>query len=115
MYLKFYEKLSLYCVIIIFYFKYFLYLFYFIYVQCSIDKNWKELTSALSGLLCASLNFIDASNSISPEISFRLTGVDDLQNQLNSTHLRYATLPREIVCTENLTPWKKLLPCDSKV
>ncbi|XP_073467196.1 GPI transamidase component PIG-T-like, partial [Aquarana catesbeiana] len=29
--------------------------------------------------------------------------------------LRYATLPREIVCTENLTPWKKLLPCGSKV
>lgn len=27
---------------------------------------------------------------------------------------RYASLPREIVCTENLTPWKKLLPCDSK-
>lgn len=27
---------------------------------------------------------------------------------------RYASLPREIVCTENLTPWKKLLPCDSR-
>uniref|UniRef100_A0A1B6C6L0 GPI transamidase component PIG-T n=1 Tax=Clastoptera arizonana TaxID=38151 RepID=A0A1B6C6L0_9HEMI len=80
-----------------------------------IDKKWKELNGALSGLLCASLNFIDASNSMSPEISFRLTGVDDVQEPLNSTHLRYGTLPREIVCTENLTPWKKLLPCDSKV
>lgn len=29
--------------------------------------------------------------------------------------LRYAVLPREVVCTENLTPWKKLLPCSSKV
>lgn len=29
--------------------------------------------------------------------------------------LRYAVLPREIVCTENLTPWKKLLPCESQV
>lgn len=27
---------------------------------------------------------------------------------------RYSTLPREIVCTENLTPWKKLLPCTAK-
>lgn len=27
---------------------------------------------------------------------------------------RYANLPHEIVCTENLTPWKKLLPCDSR-
>ncbi|CDQ66716.1 unnamed protein product [Oncorhynchus mykiss] len=25
-----------------------------------------------------------------------------------------AVLPREIVCTENLTPWKKLLPCGAK-
>lgn len=34
--------------------------------------------------------------------------------QLCNFYFRYATLPREIVCTENLTPWKKLLPCDSK-
>uniref|UniRef100_A0A8C2FZ65 Phosphatidylinositol glycan anchor biosynthesis, class T n=1 Tax=Cyprinus carpio TaxID=7962 RepID=A0A8C2FZ65_CYPCA len=33
---------------------------------------------------------------------------------VNHRFLRYATLPREIVCTENLTPWKKLLPCGSK-
>ncbi len=39
-----------------------------------------------------------------------------LSTQLQITvFLRYATLPREIVCTENLTPWKKLLPCGSKV
>ena len=81
---------------------------------CSIDMMWKELTGALSGLLCASLNFIDTSNSLSPEFSFRPTGVVDGLN-MNSSFLRYATLPREIVCTENLTPWKKLLPCDSKV
>lgn len=30
-----------------------------------------------------------------------------------TSRLRYASLPREIVCTENLTPWKKLLPCES--
>lgn len=78
-----------------------------------IDRQWKELANSLSGLLCASLNFIDASNSLSPEFSLRPTGV--VQNlPLNSSHLRYAALPREIVCTENLTPWKKLLPCDSK-
>jgi hypothetical protein len=28
--------------------------------------------------------------------------------------LRYGTLPRENVCTENLTPWLKLLPCRSQ-
>lgn len=28
-----------------------------------------------------------------------------------SSRLRYGALPREVVCTENLTPWHKLLPC----
>lgn len=78
----------------------------------NVDKQWKGLTSALSGLLCASFNFIDKINSVSPKLSFRPYGADD-EEVLNSTRLRYATLPREIACTENLTPWKKLLPCDA--
>ncbi|XP_025991634.1 GPI transamidase component PIG-T [Solenopsis invicta] len=78
----------------------------------NIDEEWKGLTNALAGLLCASLNFVDASNSMSPEFTFRPTGVTD--GPVNSSHLRYSSLPREIVCTENLTPFKKLLPCDSK-
>lgn len=78
-----------------------------------VDTNWKELASSLSGLICASLNFIDTPNSISPEYSFRPSGVVNEQF-VNSSYLRYSSLPREIVCTENLTPWKKLLPCGSK-
>ena len=34
---------------------------------------------------------------------------------LSSSQLRYAALPRETVCTENFTPWTKLLPCGSSV
>jgi len=33
---------------------------------------------------------------------------------LNEGNLRYGTLPREAVCTENLTPWLKLLQCRDK-
>ena len=33
----------------------------------------------------------------------------------SSSRLRYAALPRETVCTENFTPWTKLLPCGSAV
>lgn len=80
----------------------------------NVEKEWKLLAGALSGLLCASLNFIETSNSMTPELSFRPVGVADISNPVNSSFLRYATLPREIVCTENLTPLKKLLPCDSK-
>lgn len=78
-----------------------------------VDNQWKLLSESMSGLFCASLNFIDTSNSLHPQLSFKPSGVHRSMHS-NSSFLRYAHLPREIVCTENLTPWKKLLPCDSK-
>lgn len=67
----------------------------------------------MSGLLCASLSFIDTSNTLNPKFSFRPQYADGLKEP-DSKSIRYATLPREIVCTENLTPWKKLLPCSNR-
>lgn len=95
----------------------------------------------LSGIFCASLNFIDSTNTVEPSASFKPLGLGNGMNIIlrlylsvriflcltilyicnyfcavtDHRFLRYATLPREIVCTENLTPWKKLLPCGSKV
>lgn len=74
-----------------------------------VDAQWKRLVDTLSGLLCASLTFVDASNTLRPQFSFRPQFSDGQPNA--ARFVRYATLPREIVCTENLTPWKKLLPC----
>ncbi|XP_048585595.1 GPI transamidase component PIG-T [Nematostella vectensis] len=76
-----------------------------------VDENWSGLTQAMSGQFCASLNFIDKKTSSTPQQSFRPEGVATANDP---TLLRYAALGREGVCTENLTPWKKLLPCDSK-
>uniref|UniRef100_A0A8C5QYK7 Phosphatidylinositol glycan anchor biosynthesis class T n=1 Tax=Leptobrachium leishanense TaxID=445787 RepID=A0A8C5QYK7_9ANUR len=76
-----------------------------------VNKSWKELSNILSGIFCASLNFIESTNTVAPTASFKPQG---LVNVTNHSLLRYATLPREVVCTENLTPWKKLLPCGSK-
>ena len=96
----------------------------------SVTFRWKSFVHELGGLLCASLNFIDANvSSSSPQYSFRPQStlpISNISHQDNSL-LRYAVLPREIVCTglfyclqqnlnfssliENLTPWKKLLPC----
>uniref|UniRef100_A0A0K8R397 Putative gpi transamid n=1 Tax=Ixodes ricinus TaxID=34613 RepID=A0A0K8R397_IXORI len=78
----------------------------------SVDSAWKDLTHSLSGQLCASLNFIDDTVTVSPKRSFRPQG---WVRSHNESLLRYAALPRESVCTENLTPWKKFLPCGSKV
>ncbi|XP_071937446.1 uncharacterized protein [Coffea arabica] len=73
--------------------------------QHQVDASWKNLTHALSGLFCASINFLEHSTAYStPEWSFRSSG----------GYLKYGTLPREAVCTENLTPWLKLLPCRDK-
>ncbi|CAA7051450.1 unnamed protein product [Microthlaspi erraticum] len=70
-----------------------------------VDTSWKNLTHALSGLFCASINFLESSTSYAaPTWGFGP----------NSEKLRYGSLPREAVCTENLTPWLKLLPCRDK-
>lgn len=83
-----------------------------------IDTLWPQTTRSLSGLFCSSLNFINNQISIQPVYSMRSNGhlffnktnsVNNL-NELNK-RIKYATLPNEIVCTENLTPWLKLLPC----
>ncbi|KAK7504653.1 hypothetical protein BaRGS_00004139 [Batillaria attramentaria] len=80
-----------------------------------VDKTWADLVNAVSGLFCSSLNFLDAKATVTPRWSFRPRGVTPKGYATNSPFIRYGALPREIVCTENLTPWKKLLPCDSKV
>lgn len=70
-----------------------------------VDASWKNLTHTLSGLFCASINFLESSTAYSaPDWGFRPF----------SGRLRYGSLPREAVCTENLTPWLKLLPCRDK-
>ncbi|XP_050252768.1 uncharacterized protein LOC126699156 isoform X2 [Quercus robur] len=70
-----------------------------------VDASWKNLTHTLSGLFCASINFLESSTTYSAhEWGFHPS----------SGGLRYGTLPREAVCTENLTPWLKLLPCRDK-
>ncbi|EXJ93031.1 phosphatidylinositol glycan, class T [Capronia epimyces CBS 606.96] len=75
-------------------------------------EKWATLTQSLSGLFCASLNFIDSTRTTKPALSFQPLGAygDDGQH----LHLLHGVLPGEVVCTENLTPFIKLLPCKGK-
>ncbi|KAH7253861.1 GPI transamidase component PIG-T [Fusarium redolens] len=77
------------------------------------DEKWLTLTNALSGLFCASLNFIDETRTIRPVMSFQPDG-DHSNSSLANTRLLHGVLPHEVVCTENLTPFLKLLPCKGK-
>ncbi|KAJ4298873.1 Subunit of the glycosylphosphatidylinositol transamidase complex-like protein [Kalmusia sp. IMI 367209] len=74
-------------------------------------SRWLTLVNSLSGLFCASLNFIDATKTIRPIITFDPEGDHASTSNL---HLLHGTLPHEVVCTENLTPFLKLLPCKGK-
>ena len=77
----------------------------------SVDERWKNLRNALAGLFCASLGSLDEQRTTSPVLTFQPEG--DLPQFSSSHQLRHATLPSEHVCTENLTPFLKLLPCKS--
>lgn len=47
-------------------------------------------------------------------MSFEPTGNQRLGDSEKSLYLLHGTLPREVVCTENLTPFLKLLPCKGR-
>jgi GPI-anchor transamidase subunit T len=89
----------------------------------SAEERWSDLVNSLSGLFCASLNFVDSSKTIKPLLTFSPEGtLDDVQQvRANATgqrqgelQLLHGMLPHEVVCTENLTPFLKLLPCKGK-
>jgi phosphatidylinositol glycan class T len=75
------------------------------------NARWLTLSNALSGLFCASINFIDSTKTIRPEMTFDLEGS---HKNTSTLHLLHGALPHEVVCTENLTPFLKLLPCKGK-
>ncbi|KAK6362308.1 Subunit of the glycosylphosphatidylinositol transamidase complex-like protein [Orbilia blumenaviensis] len=77
------------------------------------EARWTSLNNALSGLFCASLNFIDSTRTIRPVMSFNPTG-DYPTTNTSRLFLLHGSLPKEPVCTENLTPFLKLLPCKGK-
>ena len=61
------------------------------------DERWEGLLEALGGMICASTSFIRGQNTAP------LSSSDPT--------FRYGVVSREIICTENLTPWMNLLPC----
>jgi GPI-anchor transamidase subunit T len=88
-----------------------IYLKFVLSISCSVDERWSGLRNGLAGLICASLGSMDEIRTTKPALSFQPEGS---LPDWNITHqIRHATLPSEHVCTENLTPFVKLLPCKS--
>ena len=83
----------------------------FCFFSSRVEERWKGLRNALAGLFCASLGSLDELRTTSPAQSFSPEGA--LPHWDLPHHIRHASLPSEHVCTENLTPFLKLLPCKS--
>jgi phosphatidylinositol glycan class T len=78
----------------------------------TVDHRWQGLRNALAGLFCASLGSLNEQRTTSPSLAFAPVGSLPKWNQRHQ--VRHASLPSEHVCTENLTPFLKLLPCKSR-
>ena len=73
----------------------------------NVEEKWKTLIGQLAGLFCISLNQLDLKNSFTPEWllpMYQPIGAHEKSRR------RVGFLPREVACTENLVPWRKLLP-----
>ncbi|CUM55684.1 unnamed protein product [Debaryomyces tyrocola] len=79
----------------------------------SAKKNWNKLSNSLSGFFCASLNFIDDTITTTPKHHSNNNG-HFILNPNNKLYFLRAALPSEPICTENLTPFLKLLPTRGK-
>ncbi|CCK70023.1 GPI-anchor transamidase subunit GPI16 KNAG_0D02740 [Huiozyma naganishii CBS 8797] len=79
-------------------------------------RQWKSLANSLSGLFCASINFIDSTKTTYPVYAFHPAASEELPlfDQDKQLYLIRAALANEPVCTENLTPLIKLLPTKGK-
>ncbi|KAF7376396.1 GPI transamidase component GPI16 [Mycena sanguinolenta] len=80
----------------------------------SVDARWRDLRNALAGLFCASIASLDEQRTTSPARAFTPFGALPAWPQSGPHAFRHASLPSENVCTENLTPFLKLLPCKSR-
>lgn len=79
----------------------------------SAKTYWFKLAESLSGFFCASLNFIDSTITTSPKFKTE-NSKNFVSNKKNKLFLLRAALPSEPICTENLTPFLKLLPVRGK-
>jgi phosphatidylinositol glycan class T len=98
----------------------------------NLNRSWRKLVNSLAGKFCASLMSADHTVLVEPKLSLekqpsQMSGSssnnstfsdDVLGGRVNgrpttSERFLYSNLPEEILCTQNLTPWKKLLSCYS--
>lgn len=74
-------------------------------------RQWVRLAELLLGFFCASLNFVTPAITTRP---LHADGSGYVANSTNRLFVMRAALPDEPICTENLTPFLKMLPTRGK-
>ncbi|QSL65956.1 hypothetical protein MERGE_003093 [Pneumocystis wakefieldiae] len=78
-------------------------------------ERWSRLTNAFSGIFSCSMGSMDSARTIIPVLTFAKDKRQAERNHWGSRgHLLHGSLPQETICTENLTPFLKLLPCKGR-
>ncbi|XP_065573910.1 GPI transamidase component PIG-T-like [Artemia franciscana] len=78
----------------------------------NVDEKWELLTNSVSEIFCSSLNFVNGDSTIQPFFSFGPDGLID--DRFNTSFGRYAALPSETFCTENLALLVNFFPCGKR-
>lgn len=77
----------------------------------SVDTSWKELSNVLSGIFCASLNFIDSTNTVTPTASFKPLGLANGEKPCGPFLLLVTSYPN--LCFLSLSflfpPWGQII------
>ncbi len=76
----------------------------------SVMSRWKSLTASIAGIFCASLDAADETVTQRPFLTRPTSEPLPADEHVETLH---AFLPSENICTENLTPLLKMLPCKS--
>lgn len=71
--------------------------------------QWRDMVHSLGGMMCSSLHEMEETNTIPPSHTFSPWGLLP-----ENTSLLQGVISREGVCTNNLTPLVKMLPCPNK-
>lgn len=81
--------------------------------DADIQQRWRGITSELGGIFSASLNQMDETvvTEPLPGSSPQELGAFPSTNTDPALVFLHGSLAREELCTENLTPWLKMLPC----
>ncbi|KAF4317582.1 hypothetical protein BBO99_00006375 [Phytophthora kernoviae] len=77
-----------------------------------VHHRWRGITSELSGIFSASLNQMDETvvTALLPSSTLKEVGAFPTTNADPTLVFLHGSLAREELCTENLTPWLKMLP-----